>query len=135
MIRRRTILAVSVVVFCVTFVLAKGVLRQMGPHTWHRAHVELNSLQLCIDLYQQEHGKYPEEDVVDSWIDYIWSNEGDINHLHDNEEFEALSVMYSNTTYHRLSRWGAPYIYCVGQYPGRSWILYIRGRRNFVQRR
>lgn len=113
MISRRSIFAVSVAVFVVGFICAKVVLRTTGPHTWHRAYIALVELEMFVDSYENEYGEYPAENKVNAWIGLIWANEGDIQGIPRDEEFQSFTDHYSNNFFHRLKRWEKPPRYIV----------------------
>jgi hypothetical protein len=98
----------------------------MGPHTWHRTQVALAELKMSADLYKDERGEYPPEDLVNDWLHHVWANNGQYN-LGEYVELEPFTDLFAIYSYERLKRWQDPPRYLISDKISGGCGFYIVG--------
>jgi hypothetical protein len=119
MIRSTTIIGVTALAFLVTWLLCKPLFKTMGPHTWHRAHMALVSMQREAIIYREEHGSLPREDEMNEWLKRLWRDNGHYTTGRNTNVQDAIAEIFDLGHYSRLKRWGDPPVYILSEnHPG-----------------
>jgi hypothetical protein len=117
MIRLRAFLVTALLVFVSGYFAASIVLRTEGPHTWFRAQAGLKSATMSLEEYHSLKGEYPDEETVNGWVDWVWSERNEIPAQFEDAEFD-LSELHCYLARGPLANWNQPVYVVSDDIPG-----------------